>query len=53
MTPIQSKVNELEKEYQELGYNLHISLWELKTMIREYAEVNGLGSYNIQGRTQN
>lgn len=49
MTPIQSKVNELEKERQELGYHLNISLWELKTMIREYAEMKGLGSYSREG----
>lgn len=49
MTPIQSKINEIEQECLEFGNPLNISLWELKTNIREYAEKYGLGSIQLEG----
>jgi hypothetical protein len=53
MTPIQSKINEIEQEKEEFGDPLHTTLWELQMIIREYAEEKGLGSYSYKGGQMN
>jgi hypothetical protein len=42
MTPIQSKLQEMEKEYQELGFTLNITSEELRQQIRNYTEEKGM-----------
>lgn len=42
MTPIQLKLQEMEKEYQELGHPMNMTSNELRMMIRNYCEEKGM-----------